>query len=228
MSTATPRHRPIRSFVRREGRFTEAQRRAFEAHWAQTGIDNGTAPLELDAAFASRAPVTLEIGFGNGDALATLAAAHPERNYLGIEVHRPGVGQLMNRVAAEGLGNVRVLCADAKEVLQQRIGANALAAVHLWFPDPWHKKRHHKRRIVQPDFVALVAQRLVPGGVWHLATDWKDYAEHMMAVLTAAPEFENTAGPGHYAGRGKRPHTRFEARGARLGHGVWDLVFRRR
>ncbi len=227
MNNPSSFHRPIRSFVRREGRMTGAQQRAFEAHWARFGIDNTEAPLDFVALFGRDAPVILEIGFGNGDALATLAALHPENNYLGIEVHRPGVGRLLNRLAAEDLDNVRVLSADAVEVLARRIPPASLDAAHLWFPDPWPKKRHHKRRLVQPEFVQRLRTRLKIGGRFHLATDWQDYAEDMLAVLTAADGYENLSGPGQYGERGERPNTRFESRGQRLGHGVWDLYFRR-
>ncbi len=219
--------RPIRSFVKREGRMTDAQRRAFESHWVRYGIDNADTPLDCTALFGRDAPVILEIGFGNGDALAALAALYPENNYLGIEVHRPGVGRLLNRLAADGSANVRVLAADAVEVLERRIADDSLAAVHLWFSDPWPKKRHRKRRLLQPAFAQLVRRKLKPGGLFHLATDWQDYAQWMLEVLSAADGFENSAGPGQYGARGERPLTRFESRGRRLGHGVWDLRFRR-
>jgi tRNA (guanine-N7-)-methyltransferase len=213
--------------VRREGRFTDAQRRALETLLPKYGVPAGEAPIDFVQLFGRAAPVHVEIGFGNGDALAAMAAAHPENNYLGIEVHRPGVGALLRRVEAEGLGNVRVACSDAV-ALMQRVPDGALSAVYLFFPDPWPKKRHHKRRLVQPEFAALLARKLYPGATWHLATDWEDYARHMLAMLSAAAGFENVAGPGQYAVRPEaRPLTRFERRGQRLGHGVWDLVFRR-
>jgi tRNA (guanine-N7-)-methyltransferase len=207
---------------------TDAQRRALQGLWPRYGVDAGAAPLDFADLFGRRAPVTLEIGFGHGEALAALALAHPDVDYLGVEVHRPGIGSLLRRLHAAGSTNVRVLAADAHEVLTHRIPDGAVAAVHLFFPDPWPKQRHHKRRLVQPAFVALVWRKLVPGGVFHLATDWQEYAEHMMTVLSAHPGFDNTAGVGRYAARGDRPLTKFEARGTRLGHGVWDLVFRRR
>jgi len=228
MSEDGPRHRAIRSFVRREGRITEAQQRALEELLPRYGIDTGEAPLDFIALFGRDAPVHLEIGFGNGEALATMAAAHPQNNYLGIEVHRPGVGALLRRIDAEGLVNVRVACTDAKELLERRIPESSLSAVYVFFPDPWHKKRHHKRRLVQPEFVALLARKLRPGGLLHLATDWEDYAQHMLTVLAAAETFENTAQPGPFTARPEdRALTRFERRGQRLGHGVRDLVFRR-
>jgi tRNA (guanine-N7-)-methyltransferase len=172
--------------------------------------------------------VHLEIGFGNGEALAAMAAAHPQNNYFGIEVHRPGVGVLLRRLDAECIPNVRVACTDAKEMLEQRIPDAALDAVYVFFPDPWHKQRHHKRRLVQPEFIALLRRRLKLGGTLHLATDWEDYARQMLAVLSAAEGFENRAGTDRFAPRpAARPPTKFERRGQRLGHGVWDLVFRR-
>lgn len=226
-SSSNPAHRHIRSFVRREGRLTPAQKRALDELWPRYGIDGRNEPLDLPALFGRNAPVVLEIGFGNGEALAELAAAHPENNFLGIEVHRPGVGHLLNLLAARGIANVRVVVADAKEILAARIPDESLAAVHLFFPDPWPKKRHHKRRLLQPDFAQLVRRKLRTGGVIHLATDWQDYAQWMMETLTAAEGFENVAGRGCYGERGERPLTRFERRGVRLGHAVRDLRFRR-
>jgi tRNA (guanine-N7-)-methyltransferase len=219
--------RPIRSFVRREGRLTPAQKRALEELWPRYGVDDTRASLDLATLFGRIAPVIVEIGFGNGEALAATAAAHPENDYLGIEVHRPGVGHLLNLLAAQRIANVRVVVADAKEVLAMRLPDQSLSTVHLFFPDPWPKKRHHKRRLVQPDFVQLVRRKLKPGGVFHLATDWQDYAQWMMATLTAAGGFENVSGRDCYGERGERPLTKFERRGARLGHGVRDLRFRR-
>jgi tRNA (guanine-N7-)-methyltransferase len=219
--------RPIRSFVRREGRLTPAQKRALEELWPRYGVDDTRASLDLATLFGRIAPVIVEIGFGNGEALAATAAAHPENDYLGIEVHRPGVGHLLNLLAAQRIANVRVVVADAKEVLAMRLPDQSLSTVHLFFPDPWPKKRHHKRRLVQPDFVQLVRRKLKPGGVFHLATDWQDYAQWMMATLTAAEGFENVSGRDCYGERGERPLTKFERRGARLGHGVRDLRFRR-
>jgi tRNA (guanine-N7-)-methyltransferase len=224
-----PERRPIRSFVLREGRITEAQRRAFAGPWQRFGLTPGDGqPLDLAACFGNSRPVTLEIGFGNGEALLELAERHPERNWLGIEVHRPGVGHLLLRLDELGLGNVRVLRLDAMEVLRRHLPDASLDAVHLFFPDPWHKKRHHKRRIVQPEFVGLLRRRLRPGGLVHLATDWEHYAAQMLAVLDAAPEFRNLGGIDGFAERGERPLTKFEQRGRRLGHGTWDLRFQRR
>jgi tRNA (guanine-N7-)-methyltransferase len=220
--------RTIRSYVRREGRITQSQQRALADLWPRYGIDNADTPLDLDALFGRAAPTVLEIGFGNGASLAQMAAAHPELDYLGIEVHRPGVGALLLLLEQHELSNVRVICADAVEVLKQRLPDASLDRVQLFFPDPWHKKRHHKRRILQPEFVTLVGRKLKPGGVFHLATDWEDYARQMLAVLSAAPGFGNLGGAEGYAPRpASRPLTRFEARGQRLGHGVWDLLFRK-
>lgn len=228
MNLPSSLHRPIRSFVRREGRYTAAQRRAVEALLPRYGVPAGEGLLDLVQLFGRAAPLHLEIGFGNGDALAAMAAAHPESNYLGIEVHRPGVGTLLRRLEAEGLGNVRVAGTDAVQFIGERLPDASLDAVYLFFPDPWPKTRHHKRRIVQPAFVALLRRKLRRGGVFRLATDWGEYAQWMLSVLSAADGFENLAGPGQFAPRPEaRPLTRFERRGRRLGHEVWDLVFRR-
>ena len=228
MTPEAPPRRPVRSFVRREGRFTTAQRRAVDSLLPKYGVPEGDEPIDFTALFGRAAPVHLEIGFGNGEALAAMARLHPEINFLGIEVHRPGVGALLQRLEAEALSNVRVISADAVDVLSRRIPDQSLSALYLFFPDPWPKLRHHKRRLVQPGLVSLVRHKLQIGGLWHLATDWEDYARHMLAVLTDAEGFENASGPGQFAARPEsRPLTRFERRGQKLGHGVWDLVFRR-
>lgn len=220
------RWRPIRSFVRREGRLTEGQQRALDQLWPRFGIDFDGQPLDLPAIFGNDHPVVLEIGFGNGESLARMAQANPERNYLGIEVHRPGVGHLLMAVEKHGLENLRVMCHDAQEIVEQSIADSSLGGVQLYFPDPWPKKRHHKRRIVQPAWVAQIHRKLAPGGYLHMATDWENYAEHMLEVMEAAEGFENTAGPGKYLPRPDfRPVTKFEQRGQRLGHGVWDLYY---
>lgn len=223
-----PNRRRVRSFVRREGRFTPGQRRALDAWWPRYGLEAAAEPWRLDAIFGRKASRVLEIGFGNGDSFFEMARRSPEADFLGIEVYRPGIGHLLQRVAAEDMGNVRVACHDATEVLQRCIPAGSLDRVQLYFPDPWPKKRHHKRRIVQPEFASLVARSLKSGGVLHMATDWEDYAQHMMAVLSAAPDFTNAAGAGKFTERPEaRPLTKFERRGHRLGHGVWDLLFAR-
>lgn len=220
--------RSVRSFVVRAGRMTVAQERAWRELWPRLGIEDGESPLDLPAVFGRTAPVTLEIGFGNGESLAALSTAHPERDFLGVEVHRPGVGHLMLLAEAADLRNVRIICRDAVEVLERRIADASLDEVLLYFPDPWPKKRHHKRRIVQPPFVELVARRLRPGGVFRLATDWQNYAEHMLAVVSACGRLANESHDGGYVARPEsRPLTRFEKRGQRLGHEVWDLAFRR-
>ncbi|WP_243650299.1 tRNA (guanosine(46)-N7)-methyltransferase TrmB [Chromatocurvus halotolerans] len=208
---------------------TDAQQRAFDREWRRWGLDYAAEALDLDATFGADTPRVLEIGFGMGQSLADMAAASPETGFIGIEVHRPGVGRLLHLLAEQGLGNVRVFCHDAVEVLRDCIAAEALDAVQIFFPDPWHKKRHHKRRLIQPDFVDLVASRLRPGGRLHLATDWEPYAEQMLEVLSDNPLLQNTAENGGFVPRPEsRPLTRFEQRGTRLGHGVRDLVFTRR
>jgi tRNA (guanine-N7-)-methyltransferase len=210
----------------RAGRMTSGQSRALEELWPRHGVDFTPAPLSLDALFGRQAPRTLEIGFGNGEHLARLAAAHPERDYLGIEVHRPGVGHLLMLVQSSGVTNVRVSSHDAVEVLSQQIPPASLDEVLVLFPDPWHKKRHHKRRLIQPAFVELLASRLRPGGVLRLATDWEEYAQQMLAVLGASASYRNLSPAGDWMPRPEeRAPTRFEKRGERLGHGVWDLAF---
>jgi tRNA (guanine-N7-)-methyltransferase len=221
--------RSIRSFVMRGGRITEAQQRALDSLWPQYGISFQAAPLDFDAAFGRRAPVTLEIGFGNGDNLAAQAAMHPQRNYLGIEVHRPGVGRLLLSVEERQLTNLRIICHDAVEVLAQQVASQTLDELLILFPDPWPKKRHHKRRLVQAPFVELVTDRLRVGGVLRFATDWQPYADAALEALSANPHLHNLAQDGTFVPRPtERTATRFEKRGERLGHHVWDLAFERR
>ncbi|HEV7165203.1 MAG TPA: tRNA (guanosine(46)-N7)-methyltransferase TrmB [Gammaproteobacteria bacterium] len=218
--------RRIRSFVLRQGRLTHGQTRALEELLPRYALPEGR--LDLPRLFGRDARRTLEIGFGNGDALAELAERHPDEDFLGAEVHRPGVGRLLLAIEAEHLSNVRVACEDAVQLCGQRLPDACLDAVLIYFPDPWPKKRHHKRRLLQPEFAALLAQRLKAGGRLHFATDWEEYAEHALAVLSASPEFENSVAEGGYAPRpAERPATRFEQRGLKLGHAVFDLVFRR-
>jgi tRNA (guanine-N7-)-methyltransferase len=230
MTTATEvrdaEHRPVRSYVLRQGRMSPAQQRALDVLLPRLGIAYAPAPLNIVAAFGRSAPVILEIGFGMGETTAAIAAAHPERNFLGLEVHGPGVGALLNRVDAAGLTNVRVIQHDAVDVVAHMIPAASLAGIHIYFPDPWPKKRHHKRRLLQPGFVHALAQRLAPDGYLHAATDWDDYAQEILATLSSEPLLANTV-PDFAPRPAWRPLTKFEARGLQLGHGVHDLVFRR-
>jgi len=212
-------NRPIRSFVLRQGRITPAQARALETLLPQYGIAFSESPLRS----ARKAPLVLEIGSGMGETTMAIAKAHPEIDFVAVEVHGPGVGSLLNRIAAEKLENLRVVRHDAVEVLERMIEDGSLAAIHLFFPDPWPKKRHHKRRLVQPEFTALAARKLRPGGILHVATDWPDYAEHIEAVLSQESELEKAA-----AGLVARPETKFETRGRRLGHPIRDLFYRRK
>ena len=219
--------RRIRSFVRREGRITPGQQRALQECWPRYGLE-ADARLDLAQVFGRDAPRTLEIGFGNGASLATMAAQQPQHDFIGIEVHRPGVGHLLQLIEEQGLGNVRVMREDAVQILQHCIVDDSLDRVLLFFPDPWHKKRHHKRRIVQPDFIELLPRKIRHGGRLHMATDWEDYAEHMLEVMSGSTAFRNCAETGDFVARPEyRPVTKFEQRGQRLGHGVWDLVYER-
>jgi len=220
--------RRIRSFVRRQGRMTEPQRQMLQQLWGRYGVDEGPGLLDLDRLFGRRAARIVEIGFGMGGSLAQMAQQQPQCDYLGIEVHRPGIASLFRLLDQAAITNVRVISADAVEVLENRLPAASLDGIYLFFPDPWPKKRHHKRRIVQPDFMDLVASRLRPGAVFHMATDWEDYALQAMAVISACSGLRNCFGPSRFAPRlPERPLTKFERRGQRLGHGVWDLQFQR-
>jgi len=222
------RRRQVRSFVRRAGRTTTAQSRALEQLWPVYGVEPPRDRLDLEALFGRNAPRVCEIGFGNGDALAALARHRPDTDFLGIEVHEPGIGHLLLAIRKTGIGNVRVIRQDAVEVIRDWLPSASLDRIHLYFPDPWPKKRHHKRRIVQPDFLAALARVLKPGGTLHLATDWEPYAKHMLEVTGNCREFRNMAGPGSYSPRpAERAETRFERRGRRLGHPVRDLLFER-
>lgn len=217
----------IRSFIRRQGRITSAQAKALEDLWPVYGLEPDQ-PLDAPAVFGRVAPVALEIGFGNGDSLATMAANHPENDYIGIEVHRPGVGHLLLKIEERGLSNVRVYCADAIDILNQQVTDASLDRLQLFFPDPWHKKRHNKRRIVNAGFLELVCRKLKPGGIFHAATDWEPYAEHMAETLQACPALCSLTADSPFSPRPDyRPLTKFESRGQRLGHGVWDLLYRR-
>ena len=220
--------RKIRSYVRREGRFTPAQKLAYESLWPVYGLDVTSEQWDLAHLFGRQSDVFLELGFGDGRALKMLSARHPENDYLGIEVHRPGVGRVMRELEEQGLRNVRVASEDGMEVLQRNIPDQSLAGILIFFPDPWHKKKHKKRRMIQPEFVRAAALRLQQGGILHLATDWEDYAQQMLEVLSAEPLLKNTSLENTYVERPQsRPLTKYEQRGLRLGHGVWDLVFQR-
>lgn len=226
LSFLTPDQLRIKSFVLRQGRLSTGQQAALDAGWDDFGIECTPKLLDLAAVFGREADTILEIGFGMGSSLAAMAQANPQNNYIGIEVHRPGVGALIKLIREKNLTNIRVFNHDAIEVLEKQIPLNSLAAVYLFFPDPWHKSKHKKRRIVQPAFAAKMAQHLKQGGHFHMATDWEDYALHMMEVMSAAPDYSNLSGAENYTPRPDyRPLTKFEERGHRLGHGVWDLIF---
>jgi len=219
-------HPPIRSFVLRQGRVSNAQRRAVDTLLSVYGIGYVPGALDFGQVFGRRAPTILEIGFGMGETTARIAQAHLENNYLAIEVHTPGVGSLLKRIAEDGLTNLRLIQHDAVEVLEHMIVGASLDGAHIFFPDPWPKKRHHKRRLIQPGFIALLASRLAPGAYLHAATDWQEYAEQILAVFAAEPGLTNTA-PGFAPRPDYRPLTKFESRGLKLGHGVWDIIFRK-
>lgn len=222
--------RSVRSFVLRQGRLTPGQQRAINAYSAQWLLaSEPTEKLNFPAIFGNNNPVVMEIGFGDGQCLLQMAQAMPEKNFIGIEVHRPGVGRLLQGIAEKQLTNVRVMNTDAVEVLVHQIINASLAGVHIFFSDPWHKKKHHKRRLIQPDFVRVLTQKLMPGGIIHLATDWQNYAEQMLMVLSENAELKNQsrAEDGFYHEPTLRPLTKFELRGVKLGHGVWDLIFKK-
>ncbi len=219
----------IRSYVIRGGRMTHGQKKAFEDYWSQYGVSLFDGSLDIPAAFGREAPLVLEIGFGMGGSLLEMATVEPEKDFIGIEVHPPGVGCLINNAGKQGLSNLKVYMADAIDVLEDCVTYGSIDRLQLYFPDPWHKKRHNKRRIVQPAFLDKLLPRLKVGGLIHMATDWEPYAEHMMEVLSADDRIINTAGEGQYSARpAYRPVTKFEQRGERLGHGVWDLIFSKR
>lgn len=218
----------VKSYVKREGRLTNGQERALVEFGPTMGLEYAPVPVNLTEVFGRQAPVVLEIGFGMGQSLVEMAKAAPELNFIGIEVHRPGVGACLGGAGELGLTNLRVMEYDAVDVLKQMIADASLHRVQLFFPDPWHKKRHHKRRLVQPEFAALIAQKLASAGTFHMATDWEPYAEHMIEVMQTMPQFANTATDGMFVPRPDyRPITKFETRGQRLGHGVWDIVYKR-
>ena len=219
--------RPIRSFVLRQGRVSAAQQRAYETLMPRFGIAFQPGLLDLNETFGRLAPKILEIGFGMGETTARIAASQPQNDYIALEVHTPGVGALLKTLAELGLANVRIIQHDAVEVVSTMLQPASLDGIHIFFPDPWPKKRHHKRRLIQPDFVSLLAERLKTGATLHVATDWEEYATHILAVLTAEPLLENTAA-GYAARPESRPQTKFEERGLKLGHAVFDIIFRKR
>jgi tRNA (guanine-N7-)-methyltransferase len=222
-----PGQRHVRSYVLRQGRVSKAQQRCYDTLLPRYGIPYAPQLLDLDAAFGRSAPRILEIGFGMGETTASIAQANPGNDYLALEVHTPGVGSLLKLIEERGLGNIRIIQHDAVEVLRGMVADGVLDGAHIFFPDPWQKSRHNKRRLIQPPFMALLARKLKPGGYIHAATDWQDYAAQMLAVLSAEPLLVNTT-PGYAPRPEYRPLTKFEQRGLKLGHGVWDLVFRRK
>ena len=223
--SSKPSERPIRSFVIRSGRTTDSQRKALNEHWDDYVIPFEPKPLEVSRHFPASDQLTVEIGFGMGDSLLEMARQEPASNFLGIEVHRPGVGKLLHGITEHQIENLKIICHDATEVLADCFAEQSIDRILVFFPDPWPKKRHHKRRIIQAPFVSLLASRLKPGGKLHLATDWEQYAEHMMEVLEQESALTNVFGAGNFYADPDRPATKFENRGRRLGHGVWDLLF---
>lgn len=225
MTPDKPLLRKIRSYVMRTGRMSERYKSAMDEHWPAIGL-NPAMPLDAEQVFGRKAPLVVEIGFGMGDSLLAMAEAQPETDFIGIEVHEPGVGRMVFHVHDRGLTNVRLYRVDAVEVLTHCFQDASIDRLQLYFPDPWHKKKHHKRRLVQPEFADLVWQKLSDGGQWHIATDWQNYAEHCIEVMRVAPGFSNVAGAELYVPKPDyRPETKFERRGQRLGHGVWDMLF---
>ncbi|MBO9515017.1 MAG: tRNA (guanosine(46)-N7)-methyltransferase TrmB [Variovorax sp.] len=224
---AHPLHRRLKSFVRRAGRTTEGQARAYEQFGPAFLLPYRAEPLDLPSAFGRQAPTILEIGFGMGEATAHIAALMPEKNFLCCEVHEPGVGALLKRIGEQNLQNIRICAHDAVDVLDHMLRPATLSGVHVFFPDPWHKKRHNKRRLIQGPFVRKLAEHLAPGGYLHCATDWEPYAQQMLEVLSQEPLLRNTAANGYAPKPAYRPLTKFENRGLKLGHGVWDVVFER-
>ena len=227
--TSSPvKRREIKSFVVRSARMTESQQKAYARHMEKWSLEKNNACLDWTSIYGNSNPVTLEIGFGMGDSLAQMAAQQPDMNFLGIEVHQAGIGRLLSLVEKEKLENIRVICGDAVDVLKNQIAANSLQRVNIYFPDPWHKKRHHKRRLIQPNFVNLLAEKLISEGLLHVATDWENYAEHVLKVMAQCTLFKNIAGKEAFSSAADlgRPETKFERRGLKLGHGVWDMAFR--
>ena len=235
MPTEPPQKKPllnlrtIKSFVLRQGRLTSAQQNALENHWQDYGIDYSEQILSFNHLFKNKNDLIIEIGFGNGDSLLQQAINQPQFNFIGIEVHGPGVGHLIHYANQQNIRNIKIIRHDAVDVLEHQIADNSIKQIQLFFPDPWHKKRHHKRRIIKPDFILSIQQKLMTGGFFHMATDWKHYAEQMLAQMDSAEGFSNTAGKGNFsASKGWRCETKFERRGLKLGHGVWDLIYEKR
>ncbi|MEJ2041690.1 MAG: tRNA (guanosine(46)-N7)-methyltransferase TrmB [Reinekea sp.] len=226
---AQPFQRKIRSFVMRAARMTDGQKKSLDLNWEKYGLNLNNGQLDSSKVFGRKADTVLEIGFGMGDSFVDMAKAAPEKNFIGIEVHLPGVGRMLNRTDTENVSNICCYKEDAVDILKNCIADESLTTIQLFFPDPWHKKKHHKRRIVQPDFAQLVRRKLRSGGTFHMATDWENYAEHMMEVMEASEGFENIYGEGLFAPErpDHRPVTKFELRGQHLGHGVWDLIYRK-
>ena len=228
MAELPPLHRPVRSYVVRGGLLTPAQQKAIESLWSRYGLENSIGPIDRNALFGRQAELVFEIGFGMGDSLIAMAQQYPEKDYIGIDVHPPGIGNILRDISTHQLDNLRVMQGDAMEILDSCFFDKDLDRIQVFFPDPWHKKRHHKRRMIQPDFVTTLASKMRQGAVLHLATDWENYAEQMLEVMSASTEFSNLAGEGSYSGSGERAETKFERRGRRLGHGIWDLLFEKR
>jgi tRNA (guanine-N7-)-methyltransferase len=224
-SSSSSSRRPIRSYVIRAGRQTDAQRKALDLYWSDYVIEYHATPLDLNTLFAEQARLVVEIGFGMGDSLLEMAKSDPHSNFLGIEVHRPGIGKLLHGITQHELTNLKVICHDAKEVIAQCFTDETIDRLLIFFPDPWPKQRHNKRRLVQLPFMELATLKLKPGAEIHLATDWQAYAEHMMEVMEGTSNLANRLGPACYWEQAERPATQFESRGKRLGHGVWDLLF---
>lgn len=230
MSNDTPSQhkREIKSFVVRSSRMTTGQQQGWDMYWEKYGLDLADDVLDFKTLFGNDNPVVFEIGFGMGGSLHEMAKAAPNTNFIGVEVHRPGVGALLAMIGGDNLSNVRVMCCDAIEVINKMLPENSIARLQLYFPDPWHKKRHHKRRIVQPEFLNRIRPKLIEDGVLHFATDWEPYAEQMIEVLDTHEGFDNMAADTTYAERPEyRPATKFERRGLKLGHGVWDILYQK-
>jgi len=225
VDSVSDKHRPVRSYVVRGGRLTHSQQEACENLWPDYGIDQEQGLIDRQAVFGREAELVFEIGFGMGDSLAEMASQHPERDYIGVDVHPPGIGTILRDIKGRELQNLRVMQGDATIILEKCFADNSLDRIQIYFPDPWHKKRHNKRRLIQPAFVEALAGKLAKGGVLHLATDWENYAQQMMEVMSASPSYSNVSGEGNFSGPEERVETKFERRGRRLGHGVWDLLF---